>query len=145
MILSLDIPAAKSLSISLIDGLFSLSYPSIGTVPLTSIVFSVIVPVLSTHKTFTLAKVSIHFISCTRTFFDASRTTLTTNATLASKYKPSGIIPITAATIEVMLLLNDAFANINCCPKSNNPIGIIIIPTTPTNLSKTRIISDCSS
>ena len=84
-------------------------------------------------------------MSCTRTFFDASRITLTTRATLASKYKPSGIIPITAATIDVILLLKDAPEKKNCCPKSNSPIGIINIPTTPTNLSRTLIISDCSS
>ena len=92
----------------------SKSFPSAGTKRLTFIVFSVIVPVLSTHKTSTLAKVSIHFIFRTKTFFLARRIMLTTIATLAKRYNPSGIIPITAATIPVILSLNVAPAK-NIC------------------------------
>ena len=45
----------------------------------------VIVPVLSTHRTFTLASVSTQFISCTSTLFFPSLITLTTSATLARR------------------------------------------------------------
>ena len=51
----------------------------------TSISGTVIVPVLSTQSTLTLAKVSMHFMSCTNTFCLPSRITDTTIATLANR------------------------------------------------------------
>ena len=64
---------------------------------------SVIVPVLSTHNTSTRDKVSMLFMSCKRTFFVANRMVPSAKATVASKYNPSGIMPITAATAAVTL------------------------------------------
>jgi len=69
------------------------------------ILLFVIVPVLSTHKTSTLARLSILFISCRITFFLASFPALIAKATVVNKYKPSGIIPINADTIELTLSL----------------------------------------
>ena len=65
----------------------------------------VIVPVLSTHKTSTLARLSMLFISCKMTLFLASFPALIANETVVNKYKPSGIIPINADTIEFTLSL----------------------------------------
>ena len=62
---------------------------------------SVIVPVLSTHSTSTLASVSILFISCSNTLFFASRMVLNANAIVVSRYSPSGIMPMIAATVDV--------------------------------------------
>ena len=69
---------------------------------------------------------------------------LTANATLASKYNPSGIIPITAATIDVTLERNPSPWKKKACTNKRIPIGIIAIPATSTNLSRAYIISDCS-
>ena len=76
-----------------------------GITSLTSISGSVIVPVLSRQSIFTLAKVSIHFISCKSTFLRASLPALTAKATLVKRYIPSGIIPTTAATVADILSL----------------------------------------
>ena len=73
------------------------------TTSLTDISGLVIVPVLSTQSTLTLASVSTQFISCTSTLFPASLLTLTTSATLASRYNPSGIMPTSDATIDTTL------------------------------------------
>lgn len=121
------------------------SLSSMGITLFTCMAFSVMVPVLSTHSTLTRASVSMHFMSWTRTFLDESRTTLTASATLARRYSPSGIMPMTAATMETMLLVKAASAKKNCCTKSRTPMGMIRIPTTPTSLSRMRSISDCSS
>ena len=67
----------------------------------TSILLSVIVPVLSTHSTSTLASVSVLFISCSMTLLRASLTALITRVMLTRRYSPSGIIPMTAATMDV--------------------------------------------
>ena len=82
------------------------SNPSRIFVSYTCIPGSVIVPVLSTHNTLTRASVSMHFISWIKTFFCARRTEDTAIATLESKYNPSGIIPMIAATIPVILSFN---------------------------------------
>ena len=113
-------------------------------ISLTCMVLSVMVPVLSTQSTSTRASVSIHFISCTRTFFPARRITLITRATLASRYNPSGIIPITAATMEVTLFLSVSSERKNCWLNKRIPMGMMMIPTAFTSLSRERIISDCS-
>ena len=118
------------------------SKPGKGTTALTCISFSVMVPVLSTQSTSARARASIHFMSCTSTFREASRMTLTTNATLASRYSPSGIMPITAATMETMLLWKEAPANTYCCTNRRMPMGTIRMPITPTSLSSTRSISE---
>ena len=67
------------------------------------IVGSVIVPVLSTHSTSTRASASILFISCSSTFRLASFMVLRASAIVVSKYNPSGIIPMIAATVAVTL------------------------------------------
>ena len=72
---------------------------------MTSIILVVIVPVLSIHKTSVLAKLSILFISWSKTFFSASLIALSASATVVNKYSPSGIIPINADTILTTLSL----------------------------------------
>ena len=81
----------------------SSSTPSSSSTSYTCIPGSVIVPVLSTHSTLTRASVSMHFISWINTFFCARRTEDTAIATLDNRYSPSGIIPMIAATIPVIL------------------------------------------
>ena len=65
----------------------------------TSIQPSVIVPVLSRHNTSTLASVSIQYNSCTSTLLLDNLMTLTAKTVLVKSINPSGIIPITAATV----------------------------------------------
>ena len=60
---------------------------------------SVMVPVLSTHSTSTRASVSMQFMSWTKTCCFASFMADTAMATLVSRYSPSGIIPMRAATV----------------------------------------------
>ena len=102
------------------------------------------VPVLSTHRTSTLASVSIHFISCTSTLSAASLMVLTANARLDSRYSPSGIIPITAAAIPVILSFKFLPILTKDWVNTIIPIGIIIIPIIIISLLRARIISDCS-
>ena len=59
----------------------------------------VMVPVLSRHNVSTLANVSIQYNSCTNTLFLDNRITLTASTVLVNKTSPSGIIPISAATV----------------------------------------------
>ncbi|CPR97145.1 Uncharacterised protein [Chlamydia trachomatis] len=72
----------------------------------TAIFGSVIVPVLSTQRTFTRAKVSTLFISCSITSCRANRIAARAKAIVVNKYSPSGIIPIKAASMEVILRLS---------------------------------------
>jgi len=65
----------------------------------TSILASVMVPVLSTHRTSTRARASMQFISCTNTFWRVSLIADTAMATLVNRYSPSGIMPTNAATV----------------------------------------------
>ena len=69
----------------------------------TSILGSVIVPVLSTHSTLTRANVSTLFISWSITWERAKRIAANAKAIVVNKYRPSGIIPIIAASIETIL------------------------------------------
>ena len=85
VMLSFVMAAAKSLIRVRSGSMDSLSYSSVSITSCTFMVFSVMVPVLSTHSTSTRASVSMHFISWSRTFFWASRTALTARATLASR------------------------------------------------------------
>ena len=138
-------PPASGISFaSGISSASGISFARNGMTFFTLIVLSVIVPVLSTQSTSTRANVSIHFILCTSTFCVARRMTLTANATLASRYSPSGIIPMTAATVEVTLSRIDA-PLIKCCwLNSTMPIGRMINPTIFTRRSSDRIISESS-
>ena len=144
VLLSLLMAPTKSDRRPFNSGIFSASYSFVGIMSLTLIEFSVIVPVLSTQSTLTRASVSILFISWSKTFCFARRIALTAIATLARRYNPSGIIPITAATIEVILLRNGSPLKKKLCTNSIIPIGINAIPTNFTSLSSERIISDCS-
>ena len=65
----------------------------------TSILGSVMVPVLSTHSTSTRARASMQFQSWTSTRFRLSFWVETARATLVSRYSPSGIMPVRAATV----------------------------------------------
>lgn len=71
-----------------------------GITSCTSILGSVMVPVLSTHSTSTRARVSMQFMSWTSTFCCASFMADTAMATLVSRYSPSGIMPMSAATVD---------------------------------------------
>ena len=113
------------------------------TTSLTDISGFVIVPVLSTHSTLTLASVSTQFISCTRTFLPASLLTLTTSATLARRYKPSGIIPTSDATIDTTLFLIECPRKKWLCTYIIIPRGTMTIPIILTRLSSDFIIVVC--
>ena len=63
-----------------------------GTTSTTSIVPSVMVPVLSTHKTSVLASISIEYKSCTLAFFLYKDTTPDASAIEVNKFNPAGII-----------------------------------------------------
>ena len=142
VILSADCALAKSLS-RLIKSL-RLYFLSIATISSTPIVLSVIVPVLSTHKTLTRASVSILFMSWRSTFFCANFIALTANAMLASRKSPSGIMPTTDATAAWTLRWRSTCLRKKFCTNIIKPIGIIAIPASVTILLIERIISDCS-
>ena len=86
---------------------------------------SVIVPVLSTQRVSTRASVSMQFISRVSTLRRARRIMLTAKATLVSRYSPSGIMPMSAATVAI----------------STAPMGTNAIPMNFISLSRLRIIS----
>ena len=81
--------------------IFAISFLSLfnGMYFLTSIFPSVKVPVLSKQSVSTLASVSIQYNSCTNTLECDNLITLTAKTVLVNNTKPSGIIPITAATV----------------------------------------------
>ena len=105
---------------------------------------SVIVPVLSTQSTLTRAKVSTLFISWSITCFRARRTAESANAIVVKRYKPSGIIPIIAASMETILRYKDMWLTKKLIENSAIPRGIMIMPTHLINLLIERTISDCS-
>ena len=76
-----------------------------GTASATSILLSVTVPVLSTHSVSTRASVSMLFMSWSMILRRASMTELVASVTLTRRYSPSGIIPMTAATMLTTLSL----------------------------------------
>ena len=84
----------------------------------------------------------MHFMSCTSTFRVARRSTLTTSATLVSRYSPSGIMPSTAATMDRTLSRKEAPESTYCCTNRKIPMGTMRMPTTPTNRSRVRSISE---
>ena len=107
-----------------------------------SMTASVMVPVLSTQRTSTRARFSMQFMSWVRTRFRARRRTLTASATLVSRYRPSGIMPMRAATVA----LTDACRPISrtryCLKNSATPRGTIRMPMTRITLSRAAIISE---
>ena len=80
----------------------------------TSIFVSVMVPVLSAQSTSTRARVSMEFMSWTRTFRPAKMREDTAMATLVSRYSPSGIMPTKAATMDSMEVLRPRSSFLNC-------------------------------
>jgi len=66
---------------------------------LTSIVPSVIVPVLSRQSTSTRASVSIQYRSCASVLCLERRITLTQNTVDESATSPEGIMPMSVATV----------------------------------------------
>ena len=104
-------------------------------------VLSVIVPVLSTQRVSTRASVSMQFMSRVSTLRRASRIMLTASATLVSRYSPSGIIPMSAATVASTVSFMDS-SSTQCCFQINTaPIGISATPMNFISLSRLRIIS----
>ena len=110
-------------------------------VSVTDILLAVIVPVLSTHNTSILAKVSILFISCSKTFFLPRFIALIARATVTNKYNPSGIIPIVAPTIEVIATLKLASLIYIASYSKAKLTGRTTIPDTNTIFSIALIIS----
>ena len=86
----------------------------------------------------------MHFMLWTSTFCRERRITLTASATLVKRYRPSGIIPTMAATMETILSQKPAPAWTYCCQNRRPPIGMMATPIIATSLSNTRSISDCS-
>ena len=70
-----------------------------GIISYTSIIPSVIVPVLSRQRVSTRAKLSVAYKSCDKTLYLESLIILTANTLLVRRTSPSGIIPIIAATV----------------------------------------------
>ena len=105
------------------------------------IVLSVIVPVLSTQRVSTRASVSMQFMSRVSTLRRASRIMLTASATLVSRYSPSGIIPMSAATVASTVSFMDSSSTQCCFQISTAPIGISATPMNFISLSRLRIIS----
>ena len=103
---------------------------------------SVMVPVLSTQRVSTRARVSTQFMSRTRTFRRDRRMTLRTRATLVRRYSPSGIMPMRAETVETMLSETDRSALIFCEMNRAIPIGMRAMPMNLMSLSSESIISD---
>lgn len=87
------------------------------------------VPVLSTHSTSTRARVSMQFMSWTRTFCWASFMAETAMATLVSRYSPSGIMPMSAATVDVMPLATSRCSHKTSLTASTTPKGMTMMPT----------------
>jgi hypothetical protein len=100
------------------------------------------VPVLSTHKTSTRASVSIEFMSWTRVFFWASRTTDTARATLVSRYSPSGIMPMREATTAGTASKKVVSRTKISLQNRAMPMGIRAYPMTRMSLSSDCIIWD---
>ena len=107
----------------------------------TSITPSVIVPVLSRQITLTLARVSIQYKSCTKTFLLDSLITLTAKTVLVSKTNPSGIIPIRAATVLTTAFSKVLLGKNICLANKSIPKGTITNEIVFTILFKLLIIS----
>ena len=69
------------------------------TQSLTRILPSVIVPVLSRHRTLTRASISREYISCTSVLYFARRIMPTESATVVSSNKPEGTMPMTTENV----------------------------------------------
>ena len=107
-----------------------------------SMTASVMVPVLSTHSTSTRARFSIQVMSWVKTRFRARRRTLTASATLVSRYSPSGIIPMRAATVAFTEACRPISSTRNCLINSAIPRGTMTMPMTRITLSRDAIISE---
>ena len=102
---------------------------------------SVIVPVLSTQRVSTRASVSMQFISRVSTLRRARRIMLTAKATLVSRYSPSGIMPMSAATVASTVSFIGSSSTQCCFQISTAPMGTNAIPMNFISLSRLRIIS----
>ena len=83
----------------------------------------VMVPVLSTHRVSTRARFSMPYSSCTRVFCWPRRTTPTASAMLVKSIRPSGIMPIMAATEEGTAWFKASFKIQYCLINRVMPMG----------------------
>ena len=94
----------------------------------TAILFSVMVPVLSTHRVSTRASVSMQSIWRHMVFFRARRSTPATSARLVSRYSPSGIMPTSAPTVEVTPVVTSRPSQWISFTASRTPRGRMMTP-----------------
>ena len=109
----------------------------------TIILFSVTVPVLSTHSVSTRASVSMQPSSCTRVLRWARRTTPATSARLVSRYSPSGIMPMIEPTVLVTAIGTARPSHTYSLTNITTPSGMTRMPIHLTRFCSERIISDC--
>ena len=102
---------------------------------------SVIVPVLSTHNTSTLAKTSVADNCCTNVLYFASLTTDTIKVALVRRTKPSGIIPTIPETAPNTALLHPILLKTICVVVKIIPIGTI----NHNRIFIILLIDDCNS
>ena len=108
----------------------SSSSPLTPTTSTTSSFPVVMVPVLSRQSTLTLARPSMASISCTRARFLARRPTPRIKEILVSSTSPSGIMPITPATVLTSASEKVTPLAMRWDRYKRSPIGIITTPTT---------------
>ena len=92
----------------------------------TFIVPSVIVPVLSKHRTLARASISMEYRFLTSVFFLPSLITPTDNPTVINRYMPAGIIPVSAPLVLVTESVIEVPKRTLSLKKVNIPTGIKI-------------------
>ena len=122
---------------------YSMEYSaSRGTVFSTIILFSVMVPVLSTQSTSTRASVSIQSISWTSVFLCARRMTPAIRAMEVRRYSPSGIIPMMEPTVDVTAVATSRPSHVYSLMNMIAARGITKMPIHLMRFVRDRIISD---
>ena len=120
----------------------SISVACCPTTLTTCILPLVIVPVLSQHSVSTRASVSIQYNSLTNVCCLANLIVPKASVILVRSIIPSGIIPIKAATVDVIALRQSTPLKKYCLANNNAPIGIMIIPIIFKILFRLSINSD---
>ena len=99
-------------------------------------------PVLSVQSMSTRARVSMPNSSCTSVFLRPSFTTPAISATEVSRIRPSGIMPIMAATALGTESRTGDFSKNTCSKNSRIPMGTSSLLTRETSLFSSVINSD---
>ena len=110
------------------------------TISSTTILFSVTVPVLSTHRVSTRARVSMQSNWRHIVFFRARRITPATRARLVRRYSPSGIMPTKAPTVDVTPAVRSLPSQRTSLTISSAPMGRITMPIHLTRSLRERIM-----